>query len=109
MRATTLALLPLLILAAPALAGPVEKAGAGHPMPGEGRSILSSRSNEESLARQVEFDRRIAERSNRAARSICAGCGAGIGAQGGPGVTPSVRNPRRDDTAPADPAEAPAD
>lgn len=59
---------------------------------------------EEAPARQVTFDRRIAERSNRAARSI----GTGPGPRGAT-VTPGLRNPRRDEARPADPSAAPLD
>ena len=62
------------------------------------------------MARQAEFDRRIAERSNRAARSICAGCGAGSGpAPRDAAVTPGLRNPGRNEVRPADPSQAPLD
>ncbi|BAU91936.1 hypothetical protein MPPM_3331 [Methylorubrum populi] len=102
--------LVLLALVTPALAGPAERTAPAAVDPSTDASILSHRSAEESMARQAEFDRRIAERSNRAARSICSGCGAG----GDPGprgatVTPGLRNPGRIEVRPADPSQAPLD
>ncbi len=111
MRAVTLGLLMLALLdpAAPALAGPAEKVEPQRPMPPpESRAILSPRDTGESLERQAAFDRQVAQRSQRAARSICTGCGAGTGARGS-AVTPGLRNPIRDEAGPADPAEAPRD
>lgn len=102
--------LALLALVTPALAGPPEGATRAGAVPSGETSILSHRSAEESMARQAEFDRRIAERSNRAARSICSGCGAG-GESGsrGAAVTPGLRNPGRIELRPADPSRAPLD
>jgi hypothetical protein len=99
------ALLALLFLATPALAGPAERTA-----PSAETSILTHRSAEESMARQAEFDRRIAERSNRAARSICSGCAAGGDAgRRGATVTPGLRNPGQVEVRPADPSRAPLD
>ncbi|MGX5774723.1 hypothetical protein [Methylorubrum zatmanii] len=105
MRAAALALLALLVPVTASPAGPLDRAGTGRP---EGGPILSQPDAAESAARQAEFDRQIAERSNRAARSICAGCNAGTGARG-TSVTPALRNPGRDEPRPADPAAAPLD
>ena len=105
MRAAPLALLALVT---PALAGPPERTDPAQPSQATEASILSQRSAEESLARQAAFDRQIAERSHRAARSICSGCGAGSGPRGA-AVTPGLRNPGHDEARPADPAAAPLD
>lgn len=105
MRAAPLALLALVT---PALAGPLESDGPTRPSQATDSAILTQRSAEESMARQAAFDQRIAERSNRAARSICSGCGAGSGARG-TAVTPGLRNPGLDEARPADPAAAPLD
>lgn len=102
-------LLALLALATPALAGPAERA-APATAPSAETSILTHRSAEDSMARQAEFDRRIAERSNRAARSICSGCAAGAEAsRRGATVTPGLRNPGQSEVRPADPSQAPLD
>lgn len=108
MRTASLALLAL-ALSGPALAEPRARpeTGADRPNLGRGAPHLQ-RESDESAARQADFDRRIAERSNRAARSICAGCGSGSGGRGA-GVTPGLRNPGRDEPRPANPAEAPLD
>lgn len=110
MRAAALALLALLALAlvAPPRAVALDRAGAARPAPSEEGGILSRPDATEAAARQAEFDRRIAERSNRAARSICAGCGSNSSGQGRT-VTPALRNPGRDEPRPADPAAAPTD
>ena len=107
MRAVSLA---LLALALPGLAFAEPRAqpeGVDRQNLGRGAPHLQ-RESDESAARQADFDRRIAERSNRAARSICAGCGSGSGGRGA-GVTPGLRNPGRDEPRPANPAEAPLD
>jgi len=108
MRAVSLA---LLALALPGLAFAEPRAqpegSADRPNLGRGAPHLQ-RESDESAARQADFDRRIADRSNRAARSICAGCGSASGGRGA-GVTPSLRNPGRDEPRPANPAEAPLD
>ncbi|GJE69874.1 hypothetical protein [Methylorubrum podarium] len=107
MRAAPFALLALVT---PALAGPAERAAPAGAAPPTEASILLQRRAEESMARQAEFDRRIAERSSRAARSICSGCRPD-GGLGPPGVavTPGLRNPGRDELRPADPSLAPLD
>lgn len=102
MRAVPLALLPL---ATPALAGPPERAEPGRPLPSAEPSILTLPGAEEAPARQVAFDRRIAERSNRAARSICSGCGTGPGPRGAT-VAPGLRRHQRDEARPAGPFAA---
>lgn len=113
MRAASLALLalalPSLASADPAFAEPraQPERGADRPNLGRGAPHLQ-RESDDSAARQPDFDRRIAQRSNRAARSICAGCGAGSGGRGA-GVTRSPRSPGRDEPRPANPAEAPLD
>ena len=101
MRAASLALLAL------ALPGLAFAEPWAQPEGGADRPNLQ-RESDESAARQADFDRRIAERSNRAARSICAGCGSASGGRGA-GVTPSLRNPGRDEPRPTDPAKAPLD
>ncbi|PXW66701.1 hypothetical protein [Methylobacterium sp. B4] len=108
MRAASLALLAL-ALPDPAFAEPrpQPEGGADRPNLGRGAPHLQ-RESDDSAARQADFDRRIAQRSNRAARSICAGCGAGSGGRGA-GVTPSLRSPGRDEPRPGNPAEAPLD
>ncbi|MBB2961021.1 hypothetical protein [Methylobacterium sp. R2-1] len=107
MRAAPLALLALVT---PALADPPERTAPVGAVPSAEPSVLSQRSAEESIARQAEFDRRIADRSNRAARSICSGCGAGAeAAPRGATVTPGLRNPGRNEVKPSDPSQAPLD
>lgn len=76
--------------------------------PDERFSAAAQREAEESAARQAEFNRRISERSNRAARSICTGCGAGAGS-GGSVTPPGMRRARPEAPLPRDPAQAPLD
>lgn len=71
----------------------------------------AQRQAQDSAARQAEFDRRIAERGARAARSICSGCGGGTGPASR--VTPPGIRREGGESAeaglPRDPAQAPLD
>ena len=110
-------LLCLLALALPvaALAEPLGEPLAAPRERAPVRPLLDERFTEavqqqaaESAARQTEFDRRITERSVRAARSICSGCGTFRGPAGS--VTPpGVRREQAEIGLPRDPAQAPLD
>lgn len=85
-----------------------EPPGPIRALPDDRFSAAAQRESEESAARQAEFNRRISERSNRAARSICNGCGPGSGS--GRTVTPpGTRRERPEAPLPFDPAQAPLD
>lgn len=106
-------LLCLLILSVSGAASAEPQAALRHPAPV--RPLLDAhftaqaqREAEASAARQNRFDRHIAERSARAARSICDGCGP-AGRSVGTVTPPGVRLDTVEAGSPPDPAEAPLD
>ncbi|GAB6842599.1 hypothetical protein HNR00_004679 [Methylorubrum rhodinum] len=111
-------LLCLVVLALPSAAAaepqpvPRERAPV-RPLLDERFTEAAQRQAEESAARQNEFDRRIAERSARAARSICSGCGSAGTGSAGRVTPPGTRRANARESAevglPHDPAQAPLD
>ncbi len=100
-------MLPGAALAEPQ-AVPRERA-ATRPLLDERFTEAAQKQAEESAARQGAFDRRIAERGARAARSICNGCGGVDGAPVGRVTPPGMRRERAEAGLPLDPAQAPLD
>ncbi len=87
---------------------PRERAPA-RPLLDERFTEAAQRQAEESAARQSAFDRLIAERGARAARSICIGCGGSAGSPVQRVTPPGMRRESAEAGLPRDPAQAPLD